>query len=141
MLSAEALLTWVHIAYPQFELEQMLLSGERLTTDRRNHDLVCVDKCPSARTSSLPRSLPISALATHNGPYPAVLLTSFGKSLGEAGMDYGLKILEEQQREVLAERMRVLGAEHPDTLVAADNLARTLADQGKGAGPGIYIIV
>jgi hypothetical protein len=56
-------------------------------------------------------------------------------------MDYGLKILEEQQREVLAERMRVLGAEHPDTLVAADNLARTLADQGKGAGPGIYIIV
>jgi len=145
VLSAEALLTWVHIAYPQFELEQMLLSGERLTTDRRNHDLVCVDKCPSAKTSSLPsslpRSLPISALATHKGPYPAVVLTSFGKSLGEAVMDYGLKILEEQQREVLAERMRVLGAEHPDTLVAADNLARTLADQGKGAGPGIYIIV
>jgi hypothetical protein len=145
VLSAEALLTWVHTAYPQFELEQMLLSGERLTTDRRNHDLVCVDTGPSAKTSSLPsslpRSLPISALATHNGPYPAVVLTIFGKSLEEAGMDYGLKILEEQQREVLAERKRVLGAEHPDTLVAADNLARTLADQGKRAGPGIYLIV
>ena len=42
-------------------------------------------------------------------------------------MDYGLKILEQEKREVLANRKRVLGGEHPDTLVAADNLARTLA--------------
>jgi len=29
--------------------------------------------------------LPSSALATHNGPDPAVVFTSFGKSLEEAG--------------------------------------------------------
>ena len=56
-----------------------------------------------------------------------------GKSLEKLAMDYGLKTLEEQQRKGLAERKSVLGAEHPGTLSAADNLARTLADQGKCA--------
>jgi hypothetical protein len=50
-----------------------------------------------------------------------------GKGLEKLTMDYGLKILEQEKREVLANRKRVLGGEHPDTLVAADNLARTLA--------------
>ena len=58
---------------------------------------------------------------------------SFTGTLEKLTMDYGLKTLEGHQREVLAERKRVLGAEHPDTQVAADNLARTLADQGKRA--------
>ena len=58
---------------------------------------------------------------------------SFTGTLEKLTMDYGLKTLEGHQREVLAERKRVLGAEHPDTLVAADNLARTLEDQGKRA--------
>jgi hypothetical protein len=119
-------------------------------------------EAPSAKKSSLPsslpRSLPIPALATHNGTDPAKVFTSIGRSLEEAGkslekiaketgdavgdsgksleklaMDYGLKTLEEQQRKGLAERKSVLGAEHPGTLSAADNLARTLADQGKCA--------
>ena len=38
------------------------------------------------------------------------------------------------QREVLAVRKRVLGAEHPDTLTTASNLAASLSDQGKHAG-------
>jgi hypothetical protein len=67
----------------------MLLSGERLTTDRRSQTLFWLDMGPSAKTrslpSSLPRSLPSSALATHNGPDPALVFTSFGKSLEEAG--------------------------------------------------------
>jgi hypothetical protein len=109
-------------------------------------------EAPSAKTRSLPRpsSLPSAA---HNGTDPDMVFNSFGKSskaakslekmetgdavgdksLEKLAMDYGLKNLEGQQREVLAERKRVLGAEHPDTLVAADNLARTLADQGKRA--------
>jgi hypothetical protein len=33
--------------------------------------------------------------------------------------------------EVLAVRKRVLGAEHPDTLTAAGNLAVSLSQQGK----------
>ena len=35
------------------------------------------------------------------------------------------------QREVLAVNERVLGAEHPDTLTTANNLALSLSDQGK----------
>ncbi len=35
------------------------------------------------------------------------------------------------QREVLVVRKRVLGAEHPDTLTTAGNLAASLARQGK----------
>jgi len=38
---------------------------------------------------------------------------------------------EKIEREVLAVRKRVLGAEHPDTLTAAGNLAASLSDQGK----------
>jgi hypothetical protein len=113
-------------------------------------------EAPSAKTSCLPSTLPSTLpSAAHNGTDPAMVFNSFGKSLqaakslekiaketGDAvgdksleklAMDYGLKTLEGQQREVLAERKRVLGAEHPDTLVAADNLARTLEDQGKRA--------
>ena len=40
---------------------------------------------------------------------------------------------EEMQREVLAVRKRVLGAEHPDTLTTASNLASSLSDQGRHA--------
>ena len=40
---------------------------------------------------------------------------------------------EEMQREVLAVRKRVLGAEHPDTLTTASNLATSLSRQGKHA--------
>jgi hypothetical protein len=40
---------------------------------------------------------------------------------------------EKMEREVLAERKRVLGAEHPDTLTAAGNLADSLKRQGKYA--------
>ena len=40
---------------------------------------------------------------------------------------------EKMEREVLAERQRVMGAEHPDTLTAADNLADSLKRQGKYA--------
>ena len=58
------------------------------------------------------------------------------QSLEKLAMDYGLKTLEAQQRKGLAERKSVLGAEHPGTLSAADNLARTLADQGKRARVG-----
>ena len=35
------------------------------------------------------------------------------------------------EREVLAVEERVLGAEHPDTLTAAGNLAASLSRQGK----------
>ena len=38
---------------------------------------------------------------------------------------------ETMEREVLAVRQRVLGAEHPGTLTAAGNLAQSLSDQGK----------
>ncbi len=38
---------------------------------------------------------------------------------------------EKMQREVLAVRTRVLGAEHPDTLTAAGKLAVSLWRQGK----------
>jgi tetratricopeptide (TPR) repeat protein len=40
---------------------------------------------------------------------------------------------EEMQREVLAGRKRVLGAEHARTMIAANNLALTLSNQGKNA--------
>ena len=59
-----------------------------------------------------------------------------GKSLQKLATDYSLKTLETQQREVLAKRKLALGPEHPDTLIAVGNLARTLADQGKQAGKG-----
>ena len=38
---------------------------------------------------------------------------------------------EQMQREVHAAQKRVLGAEHPDTLMTARNLARSLSAQGK----------
>ena len=38
---------------------------------------------------------------------------------------------EKMQREVLAVKQRVLGAEHPDTLTTADNLAQSLSGQRK----------
>ncbi len=86
-------------------------------------------EAPSTKTSCLPRTLPstLPMIAKETGDAVG------DKSLEKLAMDYGLKTLEGQQREVLAERKRVLGAEHPDTLVAADNLARTLEDQGKRA--------
>ena len=37
------------------------------------------------------------------------------------------------QREVHAVEKRVLGAEHPDTLISAINLTHSLSDQGKYA--------
>ena len=37
------------------------------------------------------------------------------------------------QREVLAARQRKLGADHPDTLTTASNLAITISKQGKYA--------
>ncbi|KAG8820919.1 hypothetical protein FRC17_009986 [Serendipita sp. 399] len=37
-----------------------------------------------------------------------------------------LKRAEEMEREVLASRTSILGAQHPDTIIAKDNLARTL---------------
>ena len=40
---------------------------------------------------------------------------------------------ETKQREVLAAQQRKLGADHPDTLVTAGDLATTLAYQGKHA--------
>jgi hypothetical protein len=40
---------------------------------------------------------------------------------------------ERINREVLGARRRVLGAEHPDRLKSADNLATSLTDQGKHA--------
>ena len=43
---------------------------------------------------------------------------------------------EEMEREVLAVRKRVLGAEHPDTLTTASNLASSLSRQGKHAEAG-----
>jgi hypothetical protein len=36
------------------------------------------------------------------------------------------------QREVLAVQQRVLGADHPDTLMTAGNLAASLSDRGGG---------
>ena len=38
---------------------------------------------------------------------------------------------EKMEREVLAVRKRVLGADHPDTLTTAGNLAHSLKSQGK----------
>jgi hypothetical protein len=38
---------------------------------------------------------------------------------------------EKMQREVLTVRKGVLGADHPDTLTTADNLADSLSGQGK----------
>ena len=38
---------------------------------------------------------------------------------------------EEMNRRVLDSRERILGPEHPDTLVSVNNLARVLCAQGK----------